>query len=183
MTENKPSSKPANSNFSSGPCAKRPGWNINLLKNSPVGRSHRSKECKNKLKEAIDKSKKVLKLPDSYSIAIMAGSNTGALESAMWSLLGCKGVDVLAWENFGKDWVIDILDQLKIENVTAHKADYGSLPDLQKVNSGEASVGFSLFATQMEDVISFADKKLTMPPKSTWFDPKPLDGLVAYDFE
>ncbi len=134
MTENKPSSKPANSNFSSGPCAKRPGWNINLLKNSPVGRSHRSKECKNKLKEAIDKSKQVLKLPNSYSLAIMAGSNTGALESALWSLLGCKGVDVLAWENFGKDWVIDILDQLKIENVTAHKADYGSLPDLQKVN-------------------------------------------------
>ena len=134
MTTNKPSSKPANSNFSSGPCAKRPGWNINLLKNSPVGRSHRSKECKNKLKEAIDKSKQVLKLPSSYSLAIMAGSNTGALESAMWSLLGCKGVDVLAWENFGKDWIIDILEQLKIENVTAHKADYGSIPDLKKVN-------------------------------------------------
>ena len=134
MKANKPSTKPANSNFSSGPCSKRPGWNINLLKNSPVGRSHRSKECKNKLKEAIDKSKKVLKLPSSYSLAIMAGSNTGALESAMWSLLGCKGVDVLAWENFGKDWVIDILEQLKIENVTSHKADYGSLPDLKKVN-------------------------------------------------
>ena len=134
MMTNKPSSKPANSNFSSGPCAKRPGWNINLLKNSPVGRSHRSKECKNKLKEAIDKSKQVLKLPSSYSLAIMAGSNTGALESAMWSLLGCKGVDVLAWENFGKDWVIDILEQLKIKNVTAHKADYGSIPDLKKVN-------------------------------------------------
>tara|TARA_Y100000590_G_scaffold278509_1_gene312649 strand:+ start:3115 stop:4275 length:1161 start_codon:yes stop_codon:yes gene_type:complete len=134
MTANKPSSKPSNPNFSSGPCAKRPGWNINLLKNSPVGRSHRSKECKNKLKEAIDKSKKVLKLPSSYSLAIMAGSNTGALESALWSLLGCKGVDILAWENFGKDWVIDILEQLKIENVTSHKADYGSIPDLKKVN-------------------------------------------------
>ena len=134
MTLNKPSSKPTNSNFSSGPCAKRPGWNINLLKNTPVGRSHRSKECKNKLKEAIDKSKKVLKLPDSYSLAIMAGSNTGALESALWSLLGCKGVDVLAWENFGKDWVIDVLEQLKIENVNSHKADYGSLPDLSKTN-------------------------------------------------
>jgi len=134
MTTPKPSSKPVNSNFSSGPCAKRPGWNINLLKNSPVGRSHRSKECKNKLKEAIDKSKKVLKLPNSYSLAIMAGSNTGALESAMWSLLGCKGVDVLAWENFGKDWVIDVLEQLKIKNVNAHKADYGSIPDLKKVN-------------------------------------------------
>ena len=134
MTSTKPSSKPANSNFSSGPCAKRPGWNINVLKNSPIGRSHRSKECKNKLKQAIDKSKQVLKLPSSYSLAIMAGSNTGALESALWSLLGCKGVDVLAWENFGKDWVIDILDQLKIKNVNSHKADYGLLPDLNKVN-------------------------------------------------
>jgi len=134
MTSTKPSSKPVNSNFSSGPCSKRPGWNINLLKNSPVGRSHRSKECKNKLKEAIDKSKKVLKLPNSYSLAIMAGSNTGALESALWSLLGCKGVDVLAWENFGKDWVIDVLEQLKIKNVNTHKADYGNIPDLKKVN-------------------------------------------------
>ena len=134
MTLTKPANKPSNPNFSSGPCAKRPGWNISLLKNSPVGRSHRSKECKNKLKEAIDKSKQVLKLPSSYSLAIMAGSNTGALESALWSLLGCKGVDVLAWENFGKDWIIDILEQLKIENVTTHKADYGSLPDLSKTN-------------------------------------------------
>ena len=134
MILTKPTSKPSNPNFSSGPCAKRPGWNINVLKNSPIGRSHRSKECKNKLKQAIDKSKQVLKLPNSYSLAIMAGSNTGALESALWSLLGCKGVDVLAWENFGKDWVIDILDQLKIKNVNSHKADYGLLPDLNKVN-------------------------------------------------
>mgnify|MGYP001307250565 CR=1 FL=1 len=134
MTSTKPSSKPVNSNFSSGPCSKRPGWNINLLKNSPVGRSHRSKECKSKLKEAIDKSKQVLKLPNSYSLAIMAGSNTGALESALWSLLGCKGVDVLAWENFGKDWVIDVLEQLKIKNVNTHEADYGNIPDLKKVN-------------------------------------------------
>tara|TARA_B100000700_G_scaffold322575_1_gene424410 strand:- start:980 stop:2140 length:1161 start_codon:yes stop_codon:yes gene_type:complete len=134
MKIDKPTEKPSNPNFSSGPCAKRPGWNINLLKNSPVGRSHRSKECKNKLKEAIDKSKQVLKLPSSYSLAIMAGSNTGALESALWSLLGCKGVDVLAWENFGKDWIIDILEQLKIENVNSHKADYGNIPDLNKVN-------------------------------------------------
>ena len=134
MTPTKPSSKPSNPNFSSGPCAKRPGWNIEVLKNSLVARSHRSKECKNKLKQAIDKSKQVLKLPNSYSLAIMAGSNTGALESAMWSLLGCKGVDVLAWENFGKDWVIDVLEQLKIKNVNAHKADYGNIPDLKKVN-------------------------------------------------
>jgi len=130
----KPSNKPSNPNFSSGPCAKRPGWELSVLKNTPIGRSHRSKECKDKLIQAIVKSKQVLKLPDSYSLAIMTGSNTGALEAAMWSLLGCKGVDVLAWENFGKDWVIDVLEQLKIENVNSYVSDYGKLPDLSKVN-------------------------------------------------
>jgi len=134
MTLVKPSSKPSNPNFSSGPCAKRPGWDINVLKNAQTGRSHRSKECKDKLNQAIVKSKQVLKLPDSYNLAIMTGSNTGALEAAMWSLLGCKGVDVLAWENFGKDWIIDVLEQLKIENVNSYVADYGKLPDLKKIN-------------------------------------------------
>ena len=134
MSLNKPSNKPLNPNFSSGPCAKRPGWELGVLKNTPIGRSHRSKECKEKLNQAIVKSKQVLKLPDSYSLAIMTGSNTGALEAAMWSLLGCKGVDVLAWENFGKDWVIDVLEQLKIENVNSYVSDYGKLPDLGKVN-------------------------------------------------
>jgi len=130
----KPSNKPSNPNFSSGPCAKRPGWELSVLKNTPIGRSHRSKECKEKLNQTIVKSKQVLQLPDSYSLAIMTGSNTGALEAAMWSLLGCKGVDVLAWENFGKDWVIDVLEQLKIENVNSYVSDYGKLPDLGKVN-------------------------------------------------
>tara|TARA_B110000438_G_scaffold277279_1_gene299777 strand:- start:1343 stop:2500 length:1158 start_codon:yes stop_codon:yes gene_type:complete len=132
--ENKPSKKPDNINFSSGPCSKRPGWNINLLKSTPIGRSHRSKECKAKLKEVIDRSKKILNLPESYVIGIMPGSNTGALEAALWSLLGFKGVDILAWENFGKDWVIDVLEELKIKNVNSHVADYGKLPDLKKVN-------------------------------------------------
>ena len=131
---NKPNIKPKNPNFSSGPCPKRPGWDISVLKNSQTGRSHRSKECKKKLKEVIVKSKQVLKLPDSYNLAIMPGSNTGALEAAMWSLLGYKDVDVLAWENFGSDWAIDVLEQLKIGNVNSHKADYGKLPDLSKVN-------------------------------------------------
>ena len=130
----KPSSKPSNPNFSSGPCSKRPGWDISVLKNSQISRSHRSKECKKKLNEVIVKSKQILKLPDSYTLAIMPGSNTGALEAAMWSLLGYKGVDVLAWEFFGKDWLIDVLEQLKIENVNSHMADYGKLPDLNKVN-------------------------------------------------
>jgi len=107
----KPSTKPNNPNFSSGPCSKRPGWSIDVLKNTPIGRSHRHKVCKDKLNEAIVKSKKILQLPDSYHVGIMTGSNTGALEAAMWSLLGSRGVDVMAWENFGKDWVIDVLDQ------------------------------------------------------------------------
>ena len=130
----RPYIKPKNPNFSSGPCSKRPGWDINVLKNSQTGRSHRSKECKKKLKEVIVKSKQVLKLPDSYKLAIMPGSNTGALEAAMWSLLGYKGVDVLSWESFGNDWAIDVLEQLKVKNINTHKADYGKLPDLNKVN-------------------------------------------------
>ena len=130
----KPTIKPENTNFSSGPCAKRPGWNINALKNSSIGRSHRSKECKEKLNEAIIKSKQLLKLPDNYLLGIMPGSNTGALEAALWSLLGLKGVDILAWENFGKDWVIDVINQLKIKDVNNHLAEYGKLPDLNKVN-------------------------------------------------
>ena len=130
----KPSSKPDNPNFSSGPCSKRPGWTIDALKDTPIGRSHRHKVCKEKLNEVIVKSKKILQLPEGYHVGVMTGSNTGALEAALWSLLGCKGVDVLAWENFGKDWVIDILDQLKIKDVNSHVTDYGILPDLSKVN-------------------------------------------------
>jgi len=130
----KPSTKPNNPNFSSGPCAKRPGWSIDVLKNTPIGRSHRHKVCKDKLNEAIVKSKKILNLPESYHIGIMTGSNTGALESAMWSLLGNRGVDILAWENFGKDWIIDVVDQLKIKDVNSYVTDYGILPDLTKVN-------------------------------------------------
>ena len=130
----KPKVKPSNTNFSSGPCAKRPGWTIDILKNTPIGRSHRHKVCKEKLNEVIIKSKKILQLPNGYQVGIMTGSNTGALESALWSLLGLKGVDILAWENFGKDWVTDVVNQLKIKDVNSHIADYGKLPDLGKVN-------------------------------------------------
>ena len=130
----KPKTKPSNTNFSSGPCAKRPGWTIDALKNSSIGRSHRHKVCKEKLNEVIIKSKNILQLPDGYHVGIMTGSNTGALESALWSLLGLKGVDILAWENFGKDWVTDVVNQLKIKDVNSHIAEYGKLPDLGKVN-------------------------------------------------
>ncbi len=130
----KPALKPKNINFSSGPCAKRPGWTIDIFKNTPIGRSHRHKVCKEKLNEVIIKSKKILQLPNGYQVGIMTGSNTGALESALWSLLGLKGVDILAWENFGKDWVTDVVNQLKIKDVNSHIAEYGKLPDLGKVN-------------------------------------------------
>ena len=131
---NKPNKKPTNPNFSSGPTAKRPGWSILNLQSSLVSRSHRSIECKKKLKEVIDRSKAILELPQDYILCIMPGSNTGALESSLWSMLGARGVDVLAWENFGKDWVIDVVDQLKIKDINIHEVDYGFLPDLTKVN-------------------------------------------------
>ena len=131
---NKPNIKPANPNFSSGPTSKRPGWDITALSNALTGRSHRSVECKARLKEAIDKSKNILGLPDDYLLGIMPGSNTGSLEAAMWCLLGKTGVDILAWENFGKDWVIDAISQLKLNNLNIHEEDYGKLPDLSKVN-------------------------------------------------
>jgi len=130
----KPTTKPSNPNFSSGPCSKRPGWDISALQNANTGRSHRGKHCKAKLNDVIVKSSQLLGLPDDYTLAIMAGSNTGAIEAALWSLLGARGVDVLAWENFGNDWVNDVLNQLKLENVNTYVSDYGKLPDLSQTN-------------------------------------------------
>ena len=129
-----PTIKPDNPNFSSGPCAKRPDWSILNLENSLLGRSHRAPECKQKLKEVIDLSKEILNLPENYLVGIMPASDTGALEAALWSLLGNRGIDILAWENFGKDWVLDVTDELKIEDKNIYLAPYGDLPDLQKVN-------------------------------------------------
>tara|TARA_Y100000590_G_scaffold308645_1_gene348466 strand:+ start:5823 stop:6986 length:1164 start_codon:yes stop_codon:yes gene_type:complete len=134
MNIDKPKEKPSNPNFSSGPCAKRPGWSIDVLKNSNVGRSHRSKNSKDKLNQVITKSKEILKIPDSYIVGIMPASDTGALEASLWSLLGHKDIDIMAWENFGKDWVIDVVNQLKLKNVNKHFAEYGELPDLNKIN-------------------------------------------------
>ena len=130
----KPNKKPSNPNFSSGPCAKRPGWKIENLINANTGRSHRSGEAKSKLKLVIDKSKDLLNLPDDYVVGIMPGSDTGALEASLWSLLGERGVDILAWENFGKDWIQDVVKQLQISNLTVHDVDYGQFPDVTKVN-------------------------------------------------
>ena len=130
----KPTTKPKNPNFSSGPCAKRPGWDIKNLKTDSLGRSHRAKLPKQRLAEVINLSKELLNIPSDYKVGIIAGSDTGAIEAAMWSLLGKTGVEVLAWESFGSDWVKDIKEQLKIKNLTIHQSDYGDLPDFQKIN-------------------------------------------------
>ncbi len=130
----KPKVKPDNPLFSSGPCSKRPGWSLSNLEGALLGRSHRSEPGKRKLAEAIDRTREILEVPDDYRIAIVPASDTGAVEIALWSLLGERGVDVLAWESFGAGWINDVLNQLQLEKVSRHEADYGKLPDLTKVN-------------------------------------------------
>lgn len=130
----KPALRPDVPYFSSGPCAKRPGWTPEVLQNAVLGRSHRAKIGKDRLQDVINQSREVLGLPDDYVIGIVPASDTGAVEMALWSMLGQRGVDMLAWESFGSGWVSDVLKQLKLDNVTEHFADYGKLPDLSKVN-------------------------------------------------
>ncbi len=130
----KPSQKPKNPCFSSGPCAKRPGWSLAALDTAMAGRSHRAGPAKAKLKEVIEKHRKILGIPADYKIGIVPASDTGAVEMAMWTLLGQRGVDVLAWESFSSGWASDILKQLKLPNVNKFESDYGKLPDLSKVN-------------------------------------------------
>ncbi|MBA4795479.1 MAG: phosphoserine transaminase [Phenylobacterium sp.] len=131
-TTAKPAIRPARPEFSSGPCAKRPGWTPEILTNAVLGRSHRSKLGKARLKEAIDRTRQVLQVPDDFLIGIVPGSDTGAVEMAMWSMLGPRPVQLLAFESFGKDWVTDVTKQLKIE-AEVLSAPYGELPDLTKV--------------------------------------------------
>ena len=130
----KPQQKPLNPCFSSGPCAKRPGWNSNIFTNTPIGRSHRSKICKIKLNQVINLSKELLNIPDDYLVGIVPASDTGAVEMAMWNLLGQRGVDVFSWESFSKDWAIDASEQLKLEDLRIMHADYGLLPDLSQAD-------------------------------------------------
>ena len=130
----KPYIKPSSAYFSSGPCKKRPGWDTLEFDFETLGRSHRAKSAKAKLIEVIEKSKEILKLPKDYHLGIIAASDTGAVEAAMWNLLGPNGVEVLAWESFGLDWAKTITDQLKINGTNVHKANYGKLPDLSKVD-------------------------------------------------
>ena len=134
MTHAMPGVRPAIPHFSSGPCAKRPGWSLQALTDAVLGRSHRSKIGKAKLKRAIDLTREVLQVPADYRIGIVPASDTGAMEMAMWSLLGARPVTMLAWESFGEGWVTDVAKQLKLKDVTTLKAGYGELPDLAKVD-------------------------------------------------
>ena len=132
--QQRPGTRPANPCFSSGPCAKRPGWNLTNLEKAVLGRSHRSKPGKARLAEAIDKTRAVLGIPADYRIGIVPASDTGAVEMALWSLLGARGVDMLAWESFGSGWVGDVVKQLKLKDVRKLEAGYGQLPNLAEVN-------------------------------------------------
>ena len=136
----KPAQRPVRPHFSSGPCAKRPGWTPDVLSAALLGRSHRSGPGKARLKEVIDRTRSILGIPDDYRIGIVPASDTGAVEMALWSMLGARGVDMLAWESFGAGWVTDVAKQLKLEDVRVLKADYGDLPDLSQVDPARDTV-------------------------------------------
>ncbi|WP_354042806.1 phosphoserine transaminase [Devosia sp. UYZn731] len=135
MPHTAPAVKPDNPNFSSGPCAKRPGWTVEALAGALVGRSHRSKPGKARIQRAIDLTRELLEVPADYRIGIVPASDTGAVEMALWSMLGERGVDMLAWESFGEGWVTDVAKQLKLDDVRIIKAGYGELPDLSQVDT------------------------------------------------
>ena len=134
MSTSIPVALPRNPCFSSGPCAKRPGWSLENLANATLGRSHRAKAGKEKLAQAIELSREILQVPATYLIGIVPASDTGAVEMALWSLLGARGVDVLAWESFSKDWATDIEKQLKVPGARSLLAAFGELPDLNGIN-------------------------------------------------
>ncbi len=139
----KPAARPRAPFFSSGPCAKRPGWSLHNLGTDALGRSHRAKLGKARLKLAIDLTREVLEVPADYRIGIVPASDTGAVEMALWSMLGARPVDVLAWESFGEGWVTDIVKELQLEDVRVVKADYGELPDLGQVDTRTRDVVFA----------------------------------------
>jgi phosphoserine aminotransferase len=130
----KPTKRPGTAHFSSGPCAKRPGWSPDALANACVGRSHRSKDGKARIVEVVERSRAVLGVPSGYRMGVVPASDTGAVEMALWSLLGARGVDVLAWESFGKGWASDVAKELKLEDVRVLEARYGEIPDLGQVD-------------------------------------------------
>lgn len=166
---NKPSLKPNNPNFSSGPCSKRPGYDINNLDLSTLGRSHRAAIGKTALEKACVQTAEILGLPSGYRVGVVAGSDTGAMEMAMWSLLGQRPVDVFGWESFGEGWITDITKQLKLENVRAFTAEYGSIPDMSQANA-EHDIVFTWNGTT-------SGAKL---PNGDWIDSK-RSGLTICD--
>jgi phosphoserine aminotransferase len=136
----KPNVRPRDPRFSSGPCAKRPNWSLDNLKNASLGRSHRSAEGKARLAEVIDRSRAILHIPKDWRIGIVPASDTGAFEMAMWSMLGARGVDVFAWESFGAGWVQDIEKQLRIKDLRKFEAGYGEVPDFSKADPARDAV-------------------------------------------
>ena len=165
----RPNVRPANPCFSSGPCAKRPGWSPDVLADAGVGRSHRSKAGKAKLSEVIDRTRAILGVPETHRIGIVPASDTGAIEMAMWSLLGARGVDVLAWESFGKAWATDVTKQLRLADVRVFDADYGALPDLAAVDPAR-DVVFTWNGTTSGVCV----------PDGAWISPD-RDGLTLCD--
>jgi len=168
-TPARPARRPSNPCFSSGPCAKRPGWSAAALQEAALGRSHRSAIGKAKLQEVIARSKALLGMPADWRLGIVAGSDTGAFEMALWSLLGPRPVEVLAWESFGQDWLTDVVKQLRLPDVTTRTADYGALPDLSQV-SGESDLIFTWNGTTSGVCL----------PDGDWIDPD-REGLAICD--
>ncbi|WND03125.1 phosphoserine transaminase [Temperatibacter marinus] len=152
----KPVVKPLRPEFSSGPCAKRPGWDLTNFSTATLGRSHRSSVGKERLQYALTKSHELLGLPEDYVIGLVPGSDTGAVEMALWSMLGERGVDMLAWESFGSGWVTDVVKQLKLDDVNIYEAEYGEIPDLSKVNT-DRDVVFTWNGTTSGAMVPNAD--------------------------
>jgi phosphoserine aminotransferase len=165
----KPSRAPERPHFSSGPCAKRPGWSVAALDDALVGRSHRSAPGKARIAEVIERSRALLRIPDDYRVAVVPASDSGAIEMAMWSLLGPRPVEVLAWESFGRDWLGDVEEQLHIADVRGRVADYGALPDLSAVDF-DRDVVFTWNGTTSGVCVPDAD----------WI-PEQREGLVLCD--
>jgi phosphoserine aminotransferase len=157
MAIEKPGMRPVNPHFSSGPCAKRPGWNLEVLRHAALGRSHRAKIGKTKLRQAIELTREVLRVPASHRIAIVPASDTGAVELALWSLLGARGVDMLVWESFGEGWASDAAKQLKLEDCRIIKAGYGELPPLENVDGKARDVVFTWNGTTSGVRVANAD--------------------------
>ena len=153
----KPQKKPANPRFSSGPTSKRPGWSLGELDTESLGRSHRAKQPKARLKKVIDDSKRILGIPEDYLVAIVPASDTGAFEMAMWTMLGARGVDVLSWESFGEGWATDIKSQLKLDDIRLISAPYGDLPDLSSTDATSRDVVFTWNGTTSGVCLSNAD--------------------------